>query len=503
MGGHWWGATKKMRRGVAGQRVDPLDLDNPRLVAYARALSPAMLRIGGTEADRVRYKPGKKALRLLGLVEAPQAVDESPADNQPDETHEFILKKGLWKKILDFVEDAKLSLLFTLSAGPADRDEKGAWNEENARKLIAYSASKGNAVAAWELGNEVNAFPFIYGLRRRVSARQYARDLAKLGHLIRILSPKSKILGPASAVWPRIGELYPIIPKLCASPAAGFLDAVSWHYYPQQSSHGPVAVKRAGERTMLNSRALDGILRWNARVMRALVRASRSRSGLAPTENWITETAHALFGGEEGLSNTFVSTLWWMDALSLLAREGADKVFRQSLVGARYGLLDQETLDPRPDYYASFIWKHLMGEEVLAPTLSDAADRKLRVYAHREGGRPETARDGRGKKTPTANRTTLLIINIDPKRTAAVGLPDAFSTKAESYLLQGETGLRSPTMTLNGVRVDDDLVLKWNSAAMRVKYRVAAMQETGAGGRILLPPASILFLSRIGKEPRE
>ena len=62
LGGHWWGDSKKMIKGVACDKVKKLDLADKKLIAYARALSPAMLRIGGTEADRVSYKPGAKAV---------------------------------------------------------------------------------------------------------------------------------------------------------------------------------------------------------------------------------------------------------------------------------------------------------------------------------------------------------------------------------------------------------------------------------------------------------
>ena len=52
----------------------------------------------------------------------------------------------------------------------------------------------------------------------------------------------------------------------------------------------------------------------------------------------MTETGHALYGGEPGLSDTYLSSIWWLDQLGLLAREGVSRVFRQSLVGSDYGL---------------------------------------------------------------------------------------------------------------------------------------------------------------------
>ncbi len=108
-------------------------------------------------------------------------------------------------------------------------------------------------------------------------------------------------------------------------------DVVSWHYYPQQSSRGRLANRRASERMLLSPRRLDSV----RRLSRSISHAARGR------QVWVTESGHALYGGERGLSDTYLSSLWWLDELGLLAREGVARVFRQSLVGADYGLLDQ------------------------------------------------------------------------------------------------------------------------------------------------------------------
>lgn len=220
LGGHWWGPTKKIVQGVASDRVEKLDLSDGRLIAYARLLAPAMIRIGGTEADRVKYKPGKKAVAEL----YPQGaiLGDTGLENNQDrkDGYEYTLTKGLWKRLHDFLKKTGMELLFTISAGLSDRDKNGVWQETNARQLIAYSVKKKYPVAAWEFGNEINGFPFIYGWSKRVTPGQYGRDLARFGHLVKSLSPESLILGPASAVWPVIGEPYPILiftPAFCGS----------------------------------------------------------------------------------------------------------------------------------------------------------------------------------------------------------------------------------------------------------------------------------------------
>ncbi len=467
LGGHWWGPSKEMRNGVAADRTGALDLDDPLLRSYARALAPAVLRIGGTEADRVWYRLGRKAARSFGFDD-PDAAFPDPQARR----HELVIDKRLWKKLHDFLSASSFSFLFTVSAGPADRDGDGAWIDANARKLIAYSVKKGLPVAAWELGNEVNGFPFIHGWKHRVSPARYARDFIRFAELVKFLDPKAKAVGPASAVWPVIGEPNPIIPRLCASAAAPHLDAVSWHFYPTQSSNGRLAVRRTGPLTTLSPRVLDSCLRWNRRVMKAVSRANRRRPENAPCENWVTESAHALYGGESGVSDAFASTLWWLDELGLLAREGASKVFRQSLVGARYGLLDQDTRSPRPDYYATFLWKRLMGCRALAIEAPAGPDRKLRAYCHEDG-----------------ERRTLLLINLHASVAAELALP-GFAA-AESYLLQGAGGLSGKTLLVNGVVASDELVFAWRKKRVRKAYRVDAYS---AGSEHSVPPLSALFL---------
>jgi heparanase 1 len=503
LGGHWWGPSKRMRKGVAGELTEPLNLRNERLRSYARALAPAMLRIGGTEADRMRYRmgkypraeseTGKEAEALPDFQSAFRSGRTSAGIALPDETsglsHEFVLRKSLWKKLHQFIGHCGFTLLFTLSAGPADRDNQGRWKEDNARRLIAYSLKKKYPVAAWELGNEVNAFPFIHGVKHRVSGTCYAQDFMRLGAMVRGMDGTALLVGPASAVWPRIGEPNPLLRALCASPAAAYLDAASWHYYPQQSSHGRFATRRASESTMLSAQRLDEAGRHAARVGRDL-KATGARKGPEKTaEQWVTETAHALYGGEPGLSDTFASTLWWLDELGLFARSGAAKVFRQALVGARYGLLDQDSMDPRPDYFASFLWKKLMGNHAYPLPAHLRPGKKIRIYVH-----------GNGAVQDSKIFRTVLAINLSRKQTASLELElPGEPYEMERYLLTGDGAFTSRTLLLNGVRAGDDLIFDWKNKATRRKYRLNPQTvQAGTDGasryETHLPPLGAIFL---------
>lgn len=127
---------------------------------------------------------------------------------------------------------------------------------------------------------------------------------------------------------------------------------------------------------MLSPNFLDETDRWASRV-------EGHRDKYAPqAEIWLEETGSAQCGGEPGLSDRFVAGFWWLDLLGRLARSGQKVIMRQNLSGADYSLVNDATLEPNPDYWNSFLWKRLMGREVLGVQLSQQQS-DLRVYAHR------------------------------------------------------------------------------------------------------------------------
>lgn len=465
LGGRWWGPSRGTEAGVSVDSVEALDLRDPRLEEFAALLYPAMLRIGGTEADRVDYRVERKSRA------APEPLPEEGADeaapDAPD--REYVLKRKLWKRINAFARKSGFRLLFVVSAGHGDRDASGAWLPDGARALVAATAEKDYPVAAWEFGNEVNGYPFILGWRSRVSPARYVADFSAFARLVRGLHPDALVAGPASAVWPVVGEPNPIIPALCRSPALGPRDPVTWHYYPQQSSRGRVANRRAAEETLLNPRRLDSVRRQAQRI----VKAARGR----PV--WMTETGHALYGGEPGLSDTQLSSLWWLDQLGVLALSGMARVFRQALVGADYGLLDQETFAPRPDFYATFLWKRLMGAEAYAPPRIDGPDARVRAYLHSRCGKK------RGR--------CLLLINLRSVPSSVV-VEAAVSAR---YAVAGADGSRSRRILLNGIPVEEDLLRKWGKGSIRRKYLIdlpEPIDQRDGPALIDLAPRSYAFL---------
>ena len=99
------------------------------------------------------------------------------------------------------------------------------------------------------------------------------------------------------------------------------------------------------------------------------------------------ETASSFSGGTPNLSDSFASTFGWIDKLGMSARLGLRRVFRQDLASANpyalFALRDGGEV-PTPDFWASLLWRKLMGARVLSVT--STANDTLRAYAHCAAG---------------------------------------------------------------------------------------------------------------------
>lgn len=134
-----------------------------------------------------------------------------------------------------------------------------------------------------------------------------------------------------------------------------------------------------------------------------------------------------------------------------------------TLASSDYGLLDEETLEPRPDYWAALLWKRTMGSVVLDP--GTPRDQALRIYAHCMNGQ--------------VGGVTILALNTDTEDVREIKLP----VKAKRYTLTA-SDLTSASIALNGI------VLRIGSDGS-----VPPLQgESLPPGTIRLTPASVTFL---------
>lgn len=412
LGGRFWdpdGEPDPAQVRGGSSTVDPYDLDRPRLSTLLGALAPAYLRVGGTASEEVWY-------------------DLTGDGAEPPEGYELVLDRERWSQINAFATEVGFDVTMTLNAGPGPRDEQGRWTPDQARSLIEHTVEEGYPVEVWSLGNEPNYFGVNFG---GPGPEELAEDYVRFTEMAREADPDAQLAGPASAYWPGSGEIIEVTEPFLAAGGGRDLDLVTWHFYPQQSSRCAFARTPADPERALDPEFLDA-------VGAAAGEVAAARDAHVPdAELWLQETGNAQCGGQVGLSDRFAATFWWLDHLGQLARLGQQVVVRWNVSGADYGLLREPDLEPNPDYWASLLWRRVMGTTVLRA--DPPADRPLlRTYAHCH---PEG--DG---------AVTVLVQNLDRDAPATVGLPGLEGPR-EQYLLTAPD-LLGREVELNGTPLE-------------------------------------------------
>ncbi|WP_083608240.1 glycoside hydrolase [Teredinibacter haidensis] len=404
-GGFWWEGSNGVRRGLGTLRVPPLDLNSKKLDRLVRALGPSYLRVGGSEADKIHYfESDERGLEVL------------------------VLSKKMWDSLHQFIQRNNLKFTFTFKYGLFKRKQQGEWTGTEIQKLLQYSKEQNYTIDVCELGNELNAYWAFHGLRSQPGAKDLAHDYATFTQLVRRYYPNIRICGPGSAFWPILGETikpFSNITKKFLESLRTELDIVDWHYYPFQSERSPVRTRTATINRALSSKSFEtfGHYSKQLRHMRDIHQPE--------AELWTGETGSAQCGGQPKISDRYTSCFWWADQLGQGARLGQKVMIRQSLIGGDYGMIDRLTLKPRPDYWVSWLWGQLMGEDVYE-VASQTPD--LRTYCH---------------KHKTSEDLCLLAINISEQNITLNA--HGFGPVVATYALTAKK-LTAKKLFINGMR---------------------------------------------------
>ena len=292
------------------------------------------LRIGGSDADHVKFDPTM-----------------------------YILNTTEFNMLCEFAHQLRWKLVFDLNL--LMRNPDGTWDPTNALQLIEYAFKKGYYVQ-YELGNEPDLYP--RHLNFSIPPMQLAADFKKLSKILHDKTRvQSMLIGPDVATLSR----YNYFEHVLSNMDEGVLDAVSFHHY--YSSSVDISVLN-----FTSVEYLDTFLHYG---FRALSIISNSYSSFPQPPVWIGETSSTYGGGSPLVGESFSSGFVWLDKLGLAAQLGINVVIRQALKGGYYSLLDGN-YDPNPDYWSSSLYKQLMGRTVLDVTGFLKPNRTVRVYAH-------------------------------------------------------------------------------------------------------------------------
>jgi hypothetical protein len=421
-----------------------IDLSNPRLRKLAAALGPAYLRVSGTWANSTYFQNSNDA-----------------ALSTPPHGFNSVLTRKQWKGVIDFshAADAELVTSFAISTGT--RDSAGVWTSDQAHQLAEYTKSIGGRIAAAEFMNEPN-IAAMGGAPKGYSGTDFGRDVAVFHAFAKSELPGLIFLGPGSAGE---GTLMPpssmgtLSSENLLKTTGPIFDAISYHSYGAVSSR--CAAFGAATTTSASAAFSE---EWLTRPMKIEDFYGGLRDRFEPGKPlWLTETAQAACGGDRWAS-TYLDSFRYLIQLGSLARRGVQVHMHNTLAASDYGLLDEKSYEPRPNYWAALLWHQLMGATVLDAGNSPSPN--LYVYAqclsHHSGG------------------VTLLVINADTERKQTLVL----TAKSSRFTLTAAS-LQDKHVQLNG----KDLKLGPEDALPKLKGIATR------SGNLEFAPASITFLA--------
>lgn len=422
----------------------PLDLSNTRLRKLAAALGPAYVRVSGTWANSVYFHDS-----------------DEPAPQTPPPGFNGVLTRKQWKGVVDFVRAVDGKIMTSFAFSPGTRDAAGNWTSDQAGRFIAFTRAAGGSIEAAEFVNEPN-FASFGGAPKGYDAAAYGRDVEAFRKFFKDAVPGALFLGPGSAGEGGTIGGGPVPNRLKSEDlmkATGpVFEVFSYHIYTavsQRCSGGVAAMGTTADAALTKE--------WLSRPDKIHAFYADLRDRYNPGKPlWVNETGESACGGNPWAS-TFRDTFRYLTQHGRLAQQGVQLIAHNTLSASDYALVDEKTLEPRPDYWAAVLWRRLMGTTVLSPGANAGDD--LYLYAH-------SMRDHPGG-------VTVLAIN------AGATARDLYVPMAgERYTLTAKD-LDSTTVELNG----RELHVATDGTLPRIKGAKAG------SGRITLPPASITFVA--------
>lgn len=422
----------------------PIDLANPRLIALARHLGPSLMRVSGTWANNTYLEAEGENLTAppAGFVQ--------------------VLTRDQWRGVVAFSKAVDAPIVTSFAVSNGTRNAEGVWQTGQAQRLADLTAEAGGQLYAAEFFNETNVPSAAPEMPQGYTADRYATEFNLFKQWADRAVPDMIVLGPGG-----VGEggLLTDVPV----PAMGFVpteelakrtansvDAFSYHFYGSVSQR----CESMGIGTAKKDEALSA--RWLDLTLRDYDFYAGIRDRYEPGKPiWNTETAQAACGGSPWAA-TFLDTFRYLNQNGALAQRGVQVVMHNTLAASDYALIDQDTLAPRPNYWAAVLWRQLMDRTVLASPVSPNAN--TRLYAQCLRGTP--------------GGVAVLALN-----TGSASISLATGSKARAWLMTGE-----PTDT-RSVRVNG------SEPSLNPAGEIVGLDGVAVQGQMSVPGRSIAFVA--------
>jgi heparanase 1 len=408
--GNYW------RRDSAGEFIDFTD---PTMVAMAKALSPAYLRIGGTSADNITYEMD---------ADVTDHYVPSSRGSQGEVLPHATMTPEIWAQPNMFAAAVNWEVIFCLNIFEGWESGARAWSGDRAMKLIQHTQAAGYPVVAWELGNEPDL------AKKDVEPEEVAAAFTDLHQ--KINEVRSTGAGTTAAPW----IIGPDVTKAAVANSflAGVLqaippcvlDIVSWHHYYIAGELNDAEAAFVGSDSVATYESYATSASLATTTVESTTTSCDATS--AKPRIWMGETAGV--GGATSASKDvigkFVEVFWYADKLGVAAKNGLSVVLKQEWA-------DTAIEGPAPSFWLALLWKRLMGLHVLQVEHQDLPA-TVRLYAHKDD-------DG---------RSTLLIVNLQEDSAVSISVSlqglASIAVHEEYHLTSIDSDVSSSKVLLNG-----------------------------------------------------
>ena len=361
-GGRFWAPYG----GPANERYrqrPPIDLTDPKLIALAKALGPALLRVSGTWANNTYLEAEGEHL------------------SAPPPGFVQVLTRDQWKNVVAFSKAVDAPIVTSFAVSNGTRDANGVWTTEQAQRRLDLTRQAGGSIYAAEFFNEANMPSAAPEMPKNYHAENYGAEFRIFRDWARLNAPEMKILGVGGVGEAgMLGNQPPdsqfgshVSSNDMMKQNPNSVDAVSYHFYGSVSQR----CLGLGIGTAIKDLALSP--QWLDLTLRDFKYYAALRDKYEPGKPiWNTETAQAACGGSPWAS-TFLDSFRYLNQNAALAQLGLQAIQHNTLAASDYGLIDRDTMTPRPNYWAVVLWHRTMGTTVLASPKSPSP--ALRLYA--------------------------------------------------------------------------------------------------------------------------
>ena len=430
------------------QVYPPIDLTNPRLRKLTKHIGPVWVRVSGTWSTKTYYD-------FEGTGVTPEGYQNR-------------LTKEQWLGVLDFVKEMGAKLLISVANCEGIHSAKEPWNPSQAKLIFDLSREYGVPIDAAEFMNEPNLLA-ASGAPKGYTFAHYIRDQDIFNKWLHENYPETLAVGPCSVGGGQMGRLkleegpLKLVGKMMGTEkllkgSKEPMEVFSYHYYngvSERIAAGVSFVHWPAEKA--TSEGYLDAARYCAEA------AGKLRDKYMPgAQLWVTEAGDAGGGGCTWAS-TYLDVVRTLNELGSFATVSDGVIFHNTLASSDYGWLRHGTFEPRPNYFAILLWNTLMGTTVYDS--GEPIREGAHVYCH-------SRRDGKEGKA-------YLVINNSLTETTTVELPG----QATVYALTGTTGMRSPTISLNG----RELLLGEND-------ELPDLSGVSAAGKVEVAPGGCTFI---------